>query len=81
MIWLIVLLSLIVGAQYYLFWLHACEGQHQAATERSKLLNRIQTGSAEKANLLNRETTPGKPSRPVIDFPAIDGVEFTGERR
>lgn len=76
------ILALIVAGQFVLFWLHVREGQRQAAAERNKLLDRIQTGSAEKANILERQReTPPVPRKPIVDFPGIEGVELAGERR
>jgi Tfp pilus assembly protein PilN len=79
--WLLVLLALIGIAQFVLFWLYVREGQRQSASERDKLLDRIQTGSAERAGLLERtRETPPAPRKTVVNIGGIEGVELTGER-
>ncbi len=75
------ILALIVAGQIYLNWLFNREQMRRAEAKIDKLLDRIQTGSAEKAALMERQRdTPPAPRKIVVDFPGLEGVEMSGER-
>lgn len=75
------LLLAAIVAQFVLFWLYVREDKQRAAREREKLLDRLQTGSAEKAALIERQEGGIKQPSPRLtaDLPSVDGVEFTGK--